>query len=183
MKGILKNRFIISAASFVLIFAALLILVIIPSFKEIRLINAQVYEERVRLEKLYTQGQLKREAQKNYNLVKEKIDAIDGIMLSEGQELEYITIVENTAEDIGLSMGLSIGENKRFPEQRFSELAFTFTLTGEWENIVKWVDKIESLPYYTNIKSSSISIHEDEGTKRTATAAIEATTYWLIPSS
>lgn len=183
MKGILKNRFIISATSFILVFAALFVLVIIPSFKEIRLISAQVYEERLRLEKLYTQGQLKREAQKNYNLVKEKIEAIDGIMLTEGQELEYITLMENKAEKMNLGINMSIGENKRFPEQRFSELDFTFTLTGQWENILKWINEIEVLPFYTNIKSFSTGVHKDEGAERTATAAIEATTYWLIPTS
>ena len=175
----------VSVVAFFLLLAALVVLIIIPAIKEIRIINQQVYEERLRLEKLYAKGQLKNKVQKNYNNIKDDIAFLDDIIMKEGQELEYITAIEDIANRAGVDIDISIGEIKRTPQQKFSELEFTLTLTGKWENILLWIDQVEAMPVYTNIKEMTIAARESADAKeaRQATATIRVNTFWLMPSS
>jgi len=184
MIKLLKNKFTISVIAFLLLLIALVVLIIIPAIKEIKIINAQVYEERLRLEKLYAKGQLKNKVQKNYNSIKDDIVILDNTIMKQGQELEYITAIENIANKAGVDINISIGETKRTPQQRFSELEFTLTLTGKWENILSWIDKVEAMSVYTNIKEATIAVRKNEDSKeaRQATATIRVNTFWLTPT-
>ena len=184
MTSFLKNRFIISVIAFFLLLIALIVLIIIPSIKEIKIINQQVYEERVRLEKLYAKGQLKNKVQKDYNSIKENLVFLDSVIMKEGQELEYITAIENIADKAGIDINISIGATKITPQQKFSELEFTITLAGEWKNILLWIDNVEKMPIYTNIKEMTIAVHQNKELEkeRTATATIRANTFWLMPN-
>lgn len=183
MTALLKNRFMISTIAFGLLFISLVVLIIIPSYREIRVINEQVLEERLRLEKLYTQGQLQKVAQQNYEQIKNKVGFLDALMLPEREELAYITAVESVAQAAGVRLALAIGDAKRVPDQRFSELSFTLTAEGDWEALVRFVERLEALPYYTNISEMATSVRAGEsGGPRHATMTIGATTYWRIPT-
>ena len=131
MSTALKNRFMISTIAFALILVALVALIIIPAFSEIKVINQQVLEERTRLEALYTRGQVLKEVQKNYNTVKDDLVFLNGVMLPEREELSYITAVETLADEAGIELVLEAGSQKRAPEHRFSELLFLFTASGQ----------------------------------------------------
>jgi hypothetical protein len=185
MKARLKNRFMISTIAFTLLLVSLIALIIIPAFREIKLINEQVLEERLKLETLYTKGQVQKTVQKNYASIEDDIGFLSAILLKENQELEYITALEALAEAIGIEIKMDIGKSKPISEQRFSELEFTFTLNGSWQELMLWMDAVEALPYYTNISEFNVAVREKEGSSnnRTATITIGATTYWLLPTS
>jgi len=183
MRGFLKNRFMISTIAFALLLVALVALIIFPSYREIKIINEQVMEERVRLEKLYTQGQLQKLVQQNYESIKHEVRFLDELALKENEELAYITAAERAAEEAGVLLNLTIGDSKRVPNQRFSELEFTFTIRGDFRALVRFIERLESLPYYTNIAEITTSVRGGEsGSDRHATMTIKATTYWQIPS-
>lgn len=183
MTALLKNRFLISTIAFALLLVALVILIIIPSYQEIRVINEQVMEERLRLEKLYTQGQLQKTVQQNYESIKHDIAFLDEVMLAEREELSYITAVERAASETGVELDLAIGESTRAPETRFSELSFTLQAQGDWEQLERFVSRLESLPYYTNISEMTASVRDGEpGKLRHAAMTLRAATYWKIPT-
>ena len=169
----------VSTIAFTLMLVAIVVLLIIPSFKKIRSINEQVLEERKRLELLYTRGQV----QKTYGNVKEDAEFLNNILLKENQELQYITAIEELASLAGIEITMNIGDAKRIPEQRISELEFSFLISGTWEQILGWIEMVETLPHYTNINEMNVAIHSKENNPydRTATVSIGATTYWLIP--
>jgi len=179
----IKNRFLTSVICFTLLLLSISILIIGPSVLEIRLINSQVYEERERLEKLYTKGQIKREIQKKFESIKNEVDFLDKIILKENKELEYITAVENIAEKNGIKISMTTSPKSKTQNQDFSELEFVFTINGTWQQIIKWLSDIESLPYYTNIKDSTFMVSskgEKDSGQRQMAASIKASTYWLI---
>ena len=179
----LKNRFMVSTIAFGLLLAALVILVVVPSFKKIRLINEQVLEERIRLKKLYTKGQVQKTVQQNFASIKNEVQFLDEMLLKENQELDFITQIEHVAENSGIEIDMSIGKTKRIPEQRFSELEVNYTVNGSWEQFMEWISGIESLPTYTNIHEINVAIHTDDSNEleRNAIIGIEANTFWLIP--
>lgn len=178
----LKNRFQISAAIFIVLLAAVSILIVWPSLAEITLIKNQVYEERVRLEKLYVRGQLQKKVRANYAKIEDQTKFLDTIFLKENQELRYITALENQANDHQVELKINIGESKRLPNQLFSILAVSFELKGRYPDILQWLASLEALPYYTNIKETALAVHPSEaGGAPSATANISAETYWLLP--
>lgn len=177
-----KNRFLVSTVAFGLLLAAVITLIVFPALREIRLISQQVYEERIRLEKLYVRGQLQKIVREKYATIEHSIGFLNTILLKENQELEYITALERVAESTGVELGIAIGDPKRIPEQTYSTLPFTFSVSGNWTSILRWVEEVESLPYYTNIREISISVREEAGGQgRSAAVSIGADTYWLIP--
>jgi hypothetical protein len=174
----------ISTISFGLLLVALIALVIVPAFKEIRPINKQVLEERIRLEKLYLRGQLQRTVKITYDKVADDLPILDEMMLTEGQELQYITSLENMATQENVGLSINVGESKRVPEQKFSVLPFTFEVQGQWESILKWISKVENLHLYTNIIQGTIAVRDDPDNpekERGATMTFTSDTFWQIP--
>ena len=177
-----KNRFQISAAIFVILLAAISVLIIWPSLAEIRLIKTQVFDERVRLEKLYVRGQLQKKVRDNYGKIKDQTQFLDGILLKENQELPYITAVENAANANNIALKINIGASKRLPNQLFSVLEVNFELTGSYPDIMRWIAAVETMPYYTNINEAVVAVRPPlAGAGAAATANISAETYWLLP--
>ena len=177
-----KNRFEISAGIFIILLAAVSVLIVWPSLSEIRLINKQVYEERVRLEKLYVLGQLQKKVRANYAKIENQTHFLDDILLKENQELQYITALENAANIHNVELKINIGESKRMPNQVFSILAVSFELNGGYPNILAWIAALETIPYYTNFNEASVAVHPPkEGQSASATVNASAETYWLLP--
>lgn len=177
-----KNRFQISAGIFIILLAAVSVLIVWPALAEIRLIKNQVFEERLRLEKLYLRGQLQKKVRANYAKIEDQTIFLDNILLKENQELQYITALENAANEHGVALKINIGESKRLPNQLFSVLAVSFEVKGSYPNIMRWLASLESMPYYTNINETALAVHPPkEGEAASTTANISAETYWLLP--
>lgn len=182
----LKSHFLIASAVFGLLLAALVFTVIIPSIAEIRQIRQQVYEERVRLEKLFVRGQLQKKVRENYNRIKETAGWLDNILLKENQELQYITALESAADKIGLELKIVVDEQSRLSGQPLSVLGFTFNLSGSWPKIVSFLAALENMPYYTNVLEvvaarRQISGQSGEQSAAPAAATVTAQTFWLAP--
>lgn len=179
----LKSHFLIASVIFSALLAGLIFIIILPSVAEIRRIRQQVYEERVRLEKLYVSGQLQKKVRENYNRVKESSAWLDNILLKENQELQYITALENAAENAGVGLKITVGEQSRLPGQPLSLLNFSFNLAGSWPKIVSWLAALENMPYYTNVLEVVAARREQSGEESPppATAIIAAQTFWLSP--
>lgn len=178
-----KNHLLVSSGIFLFLLFLVVLFLVIPALAEIRLINRQVYEERVRLEKLYVRGQLQKKVRETFNGVKDDLKFLDNILLKENQELNYITALEQAARATDVNLKISIGASKRVPDQPFSTLRLNFEVAGAWTNIMRWLDQIETLPYYTNIREMAVAVRDNKepAGSRAATVMIGADTYWLIP--
>ena len=180
----LKSHFLVAAIIFGLLLAAVTVLIILPSFREIRLIRQQVLDERVRLEKLYLKGQLQRKVRENYERIQPRTAWLDNILLKENQELQYITALENLAERVGLRLKITVGESERLPSAPLSRLQFVLALEGRWPQIVRFLANVEDLPYYTHVleitAAKQATIGEETAGSQTA-ATVTLATFWLIP--
>lgn len=175
----LKNHFLLTTLIFIILMLIIIFFVIRPSWREIVSIDAKVIEQRIQLETLYTRGQLQKKVTEKYNEIKNEAAFLDEILLKENQELQYITSLESIADSLGLNLQITIGENQKLPVDGLSALPFSFVVSGNWRNIVSWLDKVESLPYYTNIAEITIT-SRPEDPERTS-LGITATTFWQKP--
>jgi len=181
MKSFLKNRFVISTTAFVLLMAALVVLIIYPAIREIQTINHQVMDERERLERLYVRGQLLKNVRNDFQSIQKDVGFLDEILLKENQELQYIAALERLADEFEVELKITVGDATVRPQQPYSELEFTFQITGYWPDMLAWVERVEALPYYTNVNAITITARQDEqATQQLATLAISAETYWLL---
>lgn len=177
-----KNKFLLSIIIFSICFLGVFIFLIWPAWLEINSINKKISEEKIRLEKLYNTDQLSKKINDNYDKIKNDIGFLDDFILKENQELQYITALEQIAAEENVNLKINIGETKANPGQKFSTLNLSFELAGEWPNILRWISRLESIPYYTNIKEIAITTHEQKNEATTvAMATISAETFWLLP--
>lgn len=180
----LKNHFLIASVIFGLLLFAVTVLLIIPSFREIRLIKRQVFDERVRLEKLYLKGQLQRKVRENYQRILPQTAWLDNILLKENQELQYITALEHLAERHGLQLKIDAGASEPAADPGLSKLNFVLTLSGRWPQVVRFLAGIEDLPYYTHVLEITAAEREtlsEDSTLSLTTATIALATFWQKP--
>lgn len=180
----LKSHFLVVTIIFALLLLGVIFLIILPSAREISSIRKQVLEERVRLEKLYVRGQLQKKVRENYNSIIESADWLDNILLKENQELQYITALESIAEKNGIKLKINVGESVKIDALPFSALNLSLDLTGRWPKIVLFLNDLENLPYYTNIKEIVFARQQgfsSEPVNGTVSATVSAQTLWLIP--
>ena len=177
----LKNRFFISAIIFGVLALVIAVLVAYPALREIRTINRQVYEERVRLEKLYVKGQLQKKVRENYARIEGSIGFLDEILLQENNELPYIAAVEQAASDAGAELKINIGERKRQPNELISSLRFNLEVKGSWESIARFLESLEKMPWYSNIQESTFAVHQEkDNSSRIISASLAVDTFWLL---
>lgn len=177
----LKSRFFVSALIFAVLALAIAVLVAWPALREIRLINRQVYEERVRLEKLYVKGQLQKKVRENYARVEGRTGFLDEILLKENNELPYITAVEQAASDARVELKMNVGERKRQPNQLLSSLGFNLEVLGSWENVSRFLETLEKMPFYSNIQESAFAVHKaKDNPGRAVSASLAIDTFWLL---
>lgn len=178
-----KNHFLVVTIIFTLLLFGVTFLIILPSAREIRLIRKQVLEERMRLEKLYMRGQLQKRVRENYYSIKESADWLDNILLKENQELQYITALESIADKNGIKLKINVGESVKMEGFPFSTLNISLDLVGSWPQIMLFLNDLENLPYYTNIKEIVFARQQgfgNEQTSRDISATVSAQTFWLI---
>jgi len=177
----LKSRSFISAIIFGLLALIIVVLVAYPALREIRLINRQVYDERVRLERLYLKGQLQKKVRENYARIEGGIGFLDEIMLTENNELPYITAVEQAANDAGVELKINVGERKRKPNEPLSNLGFNLEIKGGWANAARFLENLEKLPFYSNIQESTFAVRQEKDSpSRVVSASLAVDTFWII---
>lgn len=177
----LKSRSFVSTIIFGLLVLIIVVLVAYPALREIRLINRQVYEERVRLEKLYLKGQLQKKVRENYARIEGDIGFLDEIMLKENNELPYITAVEQAASAAEVELKINVGERKRTPNEPLSILAFNLEAKGGWENVTRFLGNLEKIPFYSNIQESTFSVRQEkDNPARVVSASLAIDTFWII---
>ncbi len=124
---------------------------------KIKKLSQTIFEQRVRLEKLYNQGQLLKKAREDLKQVSSKIEILDKSFVIKNEELKFITTLEELAAKNKLEQNIALN----FSQQRnlkpgFNAVPFQLTLRGNFLNILKYLAETEKMDYYFNIESLSL---------------------------
>lgn len=149
----LKKKIAISlstvlAANFLIIY-----FIIIPTVNEIKNISKAIYAERLDLEKKYQRGQLLRETISNFEKIKSEKEKFAKSFVAEGKELEFITTLEQISEkhNINQSLSLKKSQEKNGSKNFYHTLPLEINLSGDFIDILKYLNDIEKINYYLNI--------------------------------
>ena len=129
---------------------------ILPAVSAIGQNASQIHEQREKLDKLLRQGQSIKENQKNVQAIKNEIGILQKIWLKNGDELEFITDLENTAEKNNLQQTITFDNTKAIEKNGNKVIPLELQLSGSLENILMHLAQIEAFDYYINFQNIDI---------------------------
>lgn len=193
-----KSKIIIIILSF-FITIGIMTGIVLPTAKKIKLVEEDIYNQRMALEKLYLRGQSMRKSRLDYETIKEQIKTLNNVFNQQGEELEFITSLEKIAEKQNVKQVIKIENNEKNEKTEIGGcriIRVEVNLTGTFPNIMAYLAQVQTLDYYFNIDSLNFYVGEarpfeqngqfpsaTKGLKKsTASPSINATlsglTYW-----
>ena len=158
----IKNKIITIILGVIIIVAALIYFVILPSVSEIMEISNRIYLERLGLEERYQRGQSLRESLLEYKKNKDKIHVLAAAYIQNGEELSFLNQIEKIAISNNIELEKTFTDPAEAPEVNSNFLALSLELksTGNFINIVNFLHQLESLDVYININTVNIAKKE-----------------------
>lgn len=164
-----------SNRKYILIFSGLVIFcivllwgVILPTLTDIKSYNNQIDQEKIKLSKLLKQGQSVVENKKNLKQLKSEINILDTAWLKTGDELIFITDLENIAEKNNLEQNIVFDNTKITAltgSTDIKTIPIELKINGQMNDIMHYINQLEALDYYINL--TKIDLHsQNNNTKK-----------------
>ncbi len=173
----------------VLLIASFLVFyfLILPSIAKIKEIRSEILNQKIELKNNIKQSQNINKLNEELKNIKPKMEKLDQIFINKNRELDFITLIESIADKHALEQKISLNPGQDNPEEIYKTSPINISLKGNYSNIIKYLKDIESIKYYLNVKSISISsdgsqkdynIIGETDTEKNVSAIINADIYW-----
>jgi len=129
--------------------------IILPTVADIIQIHDAVYKERLDLETKYKRGQLLKQTIANFEKVKPVSEKISSAFIIKNNELDFITALEKiaTADNVTQNVHLAPQPQKTSEGVSYFPLNLEIDVSGEYINILKYLNDLELQTYQINISS------------------------------
>lgn len=135
-------------------------------------LNNDIYDKRVRLEILQRQKTQIAQVEGDYKKIQEDTKKLSQVFILKERTLDFISVLENIASENQLSQEISLEELNKSNEE-IQKITLQINLQGDFVNLTKYVNKLESLDYYVDINSLNFSKKENS-----VALNIISQTYW-----
>lgn len=156
-----KQKLFVNIGLLLILNILFIYLLILPAISNIKKSRNDILNLKIDLE-----NKIIRE--KNLYILNEKIskvnpqlEKINQIFISQNQEIEFITTLENLEKKYNVSQKLNIDLNNRQGEEGLNKIPISTNTSGNFRNLMDYLANIESLNYYINIESISLSNGSD----------------------
>lgn len=146
-----KGKIISIIILVLIILGGIIFLIILPTIKDIQKINQTIYNERVDLERKYLRGQLLKNIMENFKKTKPYQNKILSIFIPEGEELKFITDLEEIAEKNNVSQVINLDSQKTKKIKGTNFLSLRLVIKGELLPLLHYLRDLEKLNYYFNV--------------------------------
>ncbi len=153
----IKRKIILYLAGVVIFTGLIFYFIILPTIKDIQKINSDVLAERIDLEKKYQRGQLLKKTIQNFETIKPEEEKLDKIYVIEGEELKFITALENIANKYNIAQDIGLAEKSSALAAGYSTLGLKITANGSFTDLLRYLKDIEKMPTYLNISNISLA--------------------------
>lgn len=157
LKFDLKNKITASLAGFLIIILSLIYFIVLPTVKEIKAMSSAIEAQREDLEKKYIKGQSLRQLTENLKEIEPKLELLDQIFINKNRELEFITSLENKADNNQINQKINLSPPQATKSQGFQKIGLQLSAAGKFIKQLRYLMDLESLNYYINIKSLELS--------------------------
>ena len=170
------KKIIIIITITLVVIASILLLVILPTIRDIQEINKEILFEKKGLETKFLSGQYYTKVYQDFKAIEPEINKIQGVYIKKGEELKFITDIENISDAHGLEQKITrlnaITDNDK---KNLETLTLDIRLTGGFTQIMNFLSDLESLKYYFNI--FNLSLFSTSDTKNQIKATILGRVY------
>jgi len=173
----LAQKNIIAAAILFITSIFIYLLIINPTIKDIRVFNDRIQIERVSLENKYTSRRNIKNIIADLKYVTDKLTPLfEKIIIKKGSEVEFISGLEKLAKNNALVQKIQISSAMPGDKDRLAQKKnISISLSGDYVNVVKYLEELEKSDYYVIINSLVISSGKSSATKTTAASAVVKT--------
>ncbi|MCK4554354.1 type 4a pilus biogenesis protein PilO [Candidatus Parcubacteria bacterium] len=182
----LKKKISISIVIFILIIGGLIYFVVMPTINDIKKMGEEIENLRIDLEQKYIKGQSLRQLTENLKKIEPQLVILDQIFIKQNYELEFITKLEEIADQNNVSQTINLDTAKINKDKSYQTLPLRLSMRGNYKNIMNYLISMEALNYYINIDSMDLSsasaklsaTPEVQTTFSNISLTISANTYW-----
>jgi Tfp pilus assembly protein PilO len=157
IKFTLKNKIIATLVGFALIIFCLIFFIVIPTMQDIKTMGGAIEEQMIDLEKRYIRGNSLRQLTEDLKKIEPKLDQLDQIFINKNRELEFITTLENEANNSRVAQKINLSSPASAEKQEFQKNSLQLLAQGDFNRLLKYLTDLESLSYYINIKLLEIT--------------------------
>jgi len=155
--------------------AFLLLLVVYPSFGQIKNLTNKISDLKLSLEKETGTTPVK-ETLTLYNTYEKKINILNSSLPSKNRELEFITALEDIAAKNNLKQKITFSQYSPLEKNIFFKRPLAISLSGNFAELINYLGEIEQLPFYINI--NNLRVNKKEVSDENSEIFITANTYW-----
>lgn len=154
-----KNKEIYLIFFWIILIIVIVTVFIFPNLNNIKAISKKNNETKSQLEAMQKSNQSKEETEKNYHLIKNDLSTIEAVIPKRGEELSFITVLEEIANKNQLTQKINIilAKNEQTNSVDQEILPFQITLDGNFYNFLNYLVDLELSQYYLNIEKVQIN--------------------------
>jgi len=175
-----KQKIIVTAVV-AIIFLAVLILVIIPTLKDISNLKHKILLQKAELEERYNRRVSTKLTLQSLKEIKSEFGDVYGrIFTSSGQELDFITLLEDLTAKHNLEQRLRLEVNLKtnLPKSREVEIPLFLDLTGNYLNLISYLGSLEKARVLVIPESLEIRNAGRDSGKDMINARLQLRTFW-----
>ncbi|MFN3301789.1 MAG: type 4a pilus biogenesis protein PilO [Patescibacteria group bacterium] len=146
-----------------------------PNFLAVKNLSQRIEYEQKTLEELRLKGQTLAKTKKEFKEIEGEIPILERFFLIEGEELNFITSLEEIAQKNNISQEINLGTKQNF-KNSYKVMPVNLSLKGSFINFINYLREIEKLDFYFNIDSLNITTISPE--KDEINVSLTAKTYW-----
>lgn len=141
----------------ILVIASIAILVIYPASREIKTTAAEINKLKEELRRRQAPEYALKEVLTSYRRHEARINLLNRAVMNKNRELEFITALEDIAARYNVQQKIDIGNYQTLANGAFSQMPLQLQLTGAFTDILRYLQGLERLPVYINIKQMSFN--------------------------
>ncbi len=130
--------------------AAIFTFIVYPSLKAMKEISKETYFVRKDLEIKYERGQRIRKTAEDLRKIEPEISSLSAIYIKEGEELNFISLLEQLAQQNYLEQKINWNLKKEEVRAKIVAIPIEITLRGDFINVLKYLSALEQTDYYIN---------------------------------
>jgi hypothetical protein len=151
------QKIIVIAINFLLIIFIIANFFIFPAISDIKKLNKNIISQKIDLQNKLINEKNLISLNEKIDKIKPQLDKFNQIFINQNRDLEFITTMEGIAEKNNISQKITFDPAAGITEQDHKKVLINFELSCDYANFIKYLDNLETLPYYINIYKIDIA--------------------------
>jgi Tfp pilus assembly protein PilO len=150
-----KNKNIALAMVVLVLNAALIYFLILPTIEKIKNLRNEILNIEIDSANKITQERNIKDLNNKIKKIQPQLDKINSIFINQNREIEFINALEDTASKHDVSQKLNIDFNNPAKGEAFNTVPVGINANGNYDNLISYLSSIEAMSFYINIDNIS----------------------------